>query len=119
EMTLLLSRQLRGNQRRAPERRSYWCRGGCLMTSAPLALSHAEELHTLVANADFRDVDIRPATKMRQYPSPHDFVLRDVAGSALGGFFATANETAQSALLDDVSLALSKYVDDKRVSVPD
>src|SRR5215475_11915335 len=85
------------------------------------ALTHrisAEELRSLVANANFRDVDIRTATKMLQYPSPQDFVLRYVAGSALGGFFATANESAQSALLEDISLALSKYVDNQGLAFP-
>ena len=72
----------------------------------------------LVANANFRDVDIRTATKMLEYPSPQDFVLRYVAGSALGGFFATANESAQSALLEDISLALSKYVDNQGLAFP-
>jgi ubiquinone/menaquinone biosynthesis C-methylase UbiE len=91
---------------------------GALMTSGPFALSRAEDLRSLVANANFRDVDIRTATKILQYPSPRDFVLRYVAGSALGGFFATANESAQSALLDDISLALSKYVDDRGLSFP-
>ena len=91
---------------------------GALMTSGPFALSRAEELRTLVANAKFRDVDIRTATKMLQYPSPQEFVLRYVAGSALSGFFATANESARSALLDDVSLALSKYVDDQGLAFP-
>jgi len=91
---------------------------GVLMTSGPFALSRAEELRSLVANANFRDVDIRTATKMLQYPSPQDFVLRYVAGSALGGFFATANESAQSALLEDISLALSKYVDNQGLAFP-
>ena len=91
---------------------------GALMTSGPFALSRAEELRTLVANAKFSDVDVRTATKMLQYPSPQEFVLRYVAGSALGGFFATANESARSALLDDVSLALSKYVDDQGLAFP-
>ena len=91
---------------------------GALMTSGPFALSRAEELRTLVANAKFRDVDIRTATKMLQYPSPQEFVLRYVAGSALSGFFATANESARSALLDDVSQALSKYVDEQGLAFP-
>jgi ubiquinone/menaquinone biosynthesis C-methylase UbiE len=91
---------------------------GALMTSGPFALGRSEELRTLVANANFRDVDIRTATKMLEYPSPQDFVLRYVAGSALGGFFATANESAQSALLEDISLALSKYVDNQGLAFP-
>jgi hypothetical protein len=45
-------------------------------------------------------------------------VLRYVAGSALGGFYAIANESAQSALLDDVSQALSQYVDDRGLAFP-
>jgi hypothetical protein len=87
------------------------------MTSGPFALS-SEELCTLVTNANFRDVDIRTASKMLQYPSSKEFVLRYVAGSALGGFYAAANESAQSALLDDVSRALSQYVDDRGLAFP-
>ena len=41
-----------------------------------------------------------------------------MAGSALGGFFATTDESARSALLDDISLALSSYVDDKGLAFP-
>ena len=88
------------------------------MTSGPFALSRAEELRTLVANANFRDVDIRTATKMLQYPSSQEFVLRYVAGSALGGFYATAHESARSALLDDVSRGLSQFVDDRGLAFP-
>jgi hypothetical protein len=72
----------------------------------------------LVANANFRDVNIGTATKILQYPSARDFVLRYVAGSALGGFFATADESVQSALLDDVTLALSNYVSDHGLAFP-
>ena len=91
---------------------------GALMTSGPFSLSRAEELLTLVANANFRDVDIGTATKMLHYPSPQEFVLRYVAGSALGGFFASADESARSALLDNISLALSNYVDDEGLAFP-
>jgi hypothetical protein len=91
---------------------------GVLMTSGPFAVRRAEELRTLVANANFRDVDIGTATKMLHYSSPREFVLGYVAGSALGGFFSTADESVQSALLDDISLALSNYVDDKGLAFP-
>ena len=91
---------------------------GALMTSGPFSLSRAEELRMLVANANFTDVDISTATKMLHYSSPQEFVLRYVAGSALGVFFATAHESVRSALLDDISLALSNYVDDKGLAFP-
>src|SRR5262249_20776177 len=91
---------------------------GARSTSVPVALGRAEGVQALVANANLRDVDIRTATKMLQYPSPQDFVLRYVASSALGGFFATANESAQSALLEDISLALSQYVDNQGLAFP-
>src|SRR5215467_10893565 len=71
---------------------------GALMTSGPFGLSRVEELRTLVANANFRDVNIGTATKMLQYPSARDFVLRYVAGSTLAAFFATADECVRSAL---------------------
>ena len=91
---------------------------GALMTSGPFGLSRAEELQSLVAKANFRDVNIGTAAKMLQYPSARDFVLRYVAGSALGGFFATVDERVRSALLDDVTLALSNYVSDHGLAFP-
>src|SRR5262249_23318505 len=50
---------------------------GALMTSGPFALSRAEELRTLVANANFRDVDIRTATKMLHINAGFRTPLRD------------------------------------------
>ena len=63
-------------------------------------------------------MNIGTATKMLQYPSARDFVFRYLAGSALAGSFATADESVRSALIDDVTLALSNYVSDHGLAFP-
>src|SRR5262245_22181945 len=91
---------------------------GALMTSGPFGLSGAEELRTLVAAANFRDITIHLAVKILRYPSPHEFVLRYVAGSALAGPVAGANDSARAALLADVNERLQRYVDDRGLAFP-
>jgi len=91
---------------------------GALMTSGPFGLSGAEELRTLVAAANFRDITIHPATKILRYRSAHEFVLRYVAGSALAGPVTGAIDSARVGLLADVNEQLQPYVDDRGLAFP-
>lgn len=91
---------------------------GTLMRSGPFGLSSAEELRALVAAANFADITIRPAMKILRYPSPHEFVLRYVAGSALVGPVGGATDSARAALLADVNERLQRYVDDRGLGFP-
>jgi SAM-dependent methyltransferase len=85
---------------------------GMLMTSGPFGLSNPEELRSLVAGANFTGITIRPTAKILRYPSPEAFVMRYVAGSALAGPVAGADEKARAALISDVTARLKRYVDD-------
>lgn len=91
---------------------------GALMTSGPFGLSSAEELHGLVAAANFRAITIRQAIKILRYPSPSEFVLRYVAGSALAGPVAGADDSARATLLADVNAGLQRYLDDQGLAFP-
>ena len=85
---------------------------GALMTSGPFGLSNPNELRALVTGANFTDITIRPAVKVLRYPSPDAFVLRYVAGSALAGPVAGADDRARGMLLADVTARLQRHVDD-------
>lgn len=91
---------------------------GALMTSGPFGLDQAEVLRALIAGADFREITIRPAVKTLRYPSPDEFVRRYVAGSALAGPVAAADDNARVALLAEVSAGLRQYVDDQGLAFP-
>jgi ubiquinone/menaquinone biosynthesis C-methylase UbiE len=88
---------------------------GALMRSGPFSLGDPEELRTLVANANFGNITIRPALKMIHYPSPDEFARRYAAGSALAGPVASADDHARAAWLADVKAGLQGYVDDQLV----
>jgi ubiquinone/menaquinone biosynthesis C-methylase UbiE len=76
---------------------------------APFALGEAEALRSLLVEAAFRDVEVRPATEMVRFPSPVDFVRWQVAGSPLAGPVAQASERAREALLEHMGAALQPY----------
>lgn len=91
---------------------------GALMTCGPFGLGNPNELRELVAGANFIGITIRPAVKVLRYPSPDAFVLRYVAGSALAGPVAGADDRARAALLADVNARLQRYVDDDGLAFP-
>jgi hypothetical protein len=91
---------------------------GALLTTGPFGFSQAQELRALIAGAHFRDITIRPAVKTLRYPSSDEFVLRYVAGSALAGPVAAANDSARVALLAEVNAGLRSYVSDQGLAFP-
>jgi hypothetical protein len=63
-------------------------------------------------------LSLRVEVKVLRYPSPDAFVLRYVAGSALTGPVAGANDRARAGLLADVNARLQRYVDDDGLAFP-
>ena len=91
---------------------------GTLMTSGPFGLSDPEALRTVVAGASFCEITIRPVVKILRFPSPEEFVLRYVAGSALASLVGDADDDARAALRTEVNAGLQSYVDDQGLAFP-
>jgi hypothetical protein len=91
---------------------------GTLMTSGPFGLSDTEQLRDLITGAGFDHIRINPAVKILHFPSPREFVLQYVAGSALAGPLAAASDDGRAALLADVEAGLRSYVDDQGLAFP-
>jgi hypothetical protein len=88
------------------------------MTSGPFGLNDTQQLHGLIAAAGFNQITIHPAAKVLRFPSPKEFVLRYVAGSALSGPLSAASEAGRAALLAEAQAALRSYVDDQGLVFP-
>jgi ubiquinone/menaquinone biosynthesis C-methylase UbiE len=91
---------------------------GALMTSGPFSLSNSEALRTLIAGANFGDITIRPALKSLRFPSPDEFVIRYLSGSALASVVASADDDSRAAFMADVKAKLQPYVDDQGLAFP-
>ena len=91
---------------------------GALMTSGPFGLADPEALRTLIADAGFVDITIRPIRKTLRFPSPDEFALRYAAGSALAGPVAGASEAARAAFLTEVDAALRPHADGRGLAFP-
>jgi ubiquinone/menaquinone biosynthesis C-methylase UbiE len=86
---------------------------------SPFAFGDGEELQRLVAEAGFRDVIVRPAVKVLHFPSPEEFVCRYISGVApLAQMVAQATDSARTALLTAVGVALGSYVGADGLAVP-
>ena len=98
--------------------RHFGSQAGGLLTSGPFSLSDADELRTLIAGANFQDIDIRRVTKMLHYASLEEFVLSYVSGSALAGIVGGVDESARAALLTEVCTKLARAIDDQGLRFP-
>ena len=76
---------------------------------AAFSLGSAEELRALIAGAGFRDVAIRPATKVHRVGPPDEFVRGWLLGSPMADAVARMDEGARAALIGDVISALRSY----------
>lgn len=76
----------------------------------PFSLADAEELRTLIADAGFRDISIRPVAGTVRFPSPTRLVQDYAVGSPLAGHVAKASDEAKAALIGEVDEALQSYV---------
>jgi SAM-dependent methyltransferase len=91
---------------------------GTLMTSGPFGLGDPEALRTVIAGASFGNITIHPAQKTLRFPSPEEFAIRYVAGSALASLVAGADDDARTAFLAEVNARLQSYVDDQGLAFP-
>lgn len=85
---------------------------------APFTLGDAEEMRVLIAQAQFRDVDVWTSMGSVHFPSPEDFVRYQVAGSPLAGPVSQADGNARSALINEVRKALQPYVHSDGLDFP-
>ena len=91
---------------------------GALMTSGPFVLSNSEALRTLITEAGFSDITVRSALKTLRFPSPDEFAVRYVSGSALASFVSGADDDTRSAFLAEVKEKLQRYVDEQGLAFP-
>ncbi len=85
---------------------------------AGFSLGSAEELHALIADAGFRAVAIRPATKMLRVGSPEEFIRGWLMGSPMAEAVAQMDNGARAALFRDVITALAPYARDGVLAFP-
>ena len=78
-----------------------------------------EDLHRLLADAGFRDVQMRPHGRTTRLPSVEAFVLWHLAATPVAGAVAALSDAARAALAKDVSRALQSYGDGDGVAFPD
>jgi ubiquinone/menaquinone biosynthesis C-methylase UbiE len=79
----------------------------------------AEDLHRLLVEAEFSDVQVRPSTMTIHLPSIEQFVLCHLSASPVAGAVAALPETERRALAGQVRAALHAYADGDGVAVPD
>ena len=85
---------------------------------AAFTLADMVELRALVAGAGFRQVHIRITTNPLRYPSVEAYVQRYLSATPIASDIAAIDDTARTALLQDVTTALRGYVDDDGLAVP-
>ena len=90
------------------------CGTGIVARTSPTTLA----LRPRVRAAGFREIMIRPVVKILRFPSPDEFVLRYVAGSALASLVGDADDDARAALLTEVNAGLQSYVDGQGLAFP-
>jgi len=77
---------------------------------APFNLGEAEELHTLIAGAGFREMTIQPVAGTVRFASAARLVQDYAAGSPLASHVAKVPDEARAALVSEVGEALQSYV---------
>lgn len=86
---------------------------------APFLFGDAtEELRTMLSEAGFRTVRIRPDVRMVRFASFEAFVRHQIAGSPLAGHVTEANQSVKEAVVREVRGAMQAYVNDEGVAFP-
>jgi ubiquinone/menaquinone biosynthesis C-methylase UbiE len=85
---------------------------------APFAFAEAEQLHALIAAADFRDIAILSVVGTVCFPSVSRFVQDYVRGSPLSGHVAKVSDESRTALVSEVRDALKSYVSEDVLTFP-
>ena len=88
------------------------------MARAPHALHDAVELHGLVASAGFRNVNVRPTIKTTKLPLPAEFAPAHLTAVPMGQEIARLSAERRNALVDEMTEALSAYVDRGQLIYP-
>lgn len=81
----------------------------------PFSLGDMEELRSLMVNAGFLDVIIRPEMKMIRFQSPAKFVESLITGSSLAGQVDKKN---MAEIIAEASLELQPFVKNDKLSFP-
>jgi ubiquinone/menaquinone biosynthesis C-methylase UbiE len=84
----------------------------------PFALSDAEELRSLVEAAAFRDISIRQATKVLEFPTTDEFVWRYVAATPLATIMVHTDDDTRAAIAGDVANDPSGFVSTSGLAFP-
>ena len=86
---------------------------------SPFALGEAEAIDTPMTEAGFRDIVIRPTVKMIRFPSAEAFTARYISSVApLARMVSEVDDSARTALLNDMREALQSYVDADGLAIP-
>jgi ubiquinone/menaquinone biosynthesis C-methylase UbiE len=88
------------------------------LLDGPFSLSDAEALRRLLDEAGYRDVVIRPATKILRFPSAETFLQHYIAASPLAEPVGQADAHTRAALAEEVTAALQPYVDHEGLAFP-
>ncbi len=84
---------------------------------APFALGDAAQLHGLLADAGFRDIEIRTLVETARFSSPESLVEAQLSATPLSTLRALSQETRQ-AVARDVRAALGGYLNGDELAVP-
>lgn len=86
---------------------------------AAYSLGDQNDLHTLIVEAGFRDVEIRVETILRQMGPPEESIPLYLASSGrLGAMVAALTPDVRGALVADISAALQPYRHEQRLTIP-
>jgi ubiquinone/menaquinone biosynthesis C-methylase UbiE len=81
----------------------------------PFSLGDGEDLRSLMVDAGFRDVVIRPEVKMIRFPSPARFVESLITGSSIA---SQVDKATLAKLMTEVGLELQPFVKKDELSFP-
>ncbi len=84
----------------------------------PFSLGDAEKVRNLIAGSEFRNIHVLLDVAMVRFPSPEEFIRRQVASSPLAGPVRQVDAATSAALIEEVSRSLDAYMDDDGLIFP-
>lgn len=84
----------------------------------PFSLGDAEVLRTLVVDAGFRDIDVRVSTVPMRLGAAQTEILGYLSALPIGSEIAAMEETARTAMLHDIMIALTPFGDQETFVIP-
>lgn len=94
---------------------NYVGRQMAVVLGVPFTLGDVEKLRSLIVNAGFQDIIIRPEVRMIRFPSPAAFVQSLITGSSIAD---QVDDTTLTSLIAEVSLELQPFVKNNELSFP-